>query len=49
LTALANESQQICDLARQGAITIGNVAEVGFRRRFQTESIEKSEQPVLGA
>src|SRR5260370_10669378 len=48
-TVLANELKQFRDLARQGAIAIGNVAEIGFQRRFRTESIEKGEQPVLGA
>src|ERR1022692_1704400 len=35
------------DLARQGAIAIGDVAEIGFQRCFRTESVEKREQPVL--
>src|ERR1035437_4168195 len=48
-TVLANEFKQFRDLARQRAIAVGNVAEIGFQRRFRTESIEKGEQPVLGA
>ena len=48
-TILANQLKQFRDLTRQGAIAVGNVAEIGFQRRFRTESIEKSEEPVLGA
>src|SRR5271168_2070304 len=48
-TVLTNEFKQFGDLTRQGAIAIGNVAEIGFQRRFGTESVEKGEQPVLGA
>ncbi len=33
----------------EGAIAIGNVAEIRFQRRFRTESVKKGEQPVLGA
>ena len=48
-TVLANQFKQFRDLTRQGAVAVGNVAEIGFQRRFRTESIEESEQPVLGA
>jgi len=48
-TVLTDEFEKFGDLARQRAIAIGNVAEIRFQRRFRTESVEKGDQPVLGA
>lgn len=45
---LANEFQQLRQLPREGAIGVGDIAQIGFQHGLRTEAIEQCEKALLG-